>query len=136
MADRKMEPAMRRYTIGVAIAMSLYVVTLLGVNRWFDHSPPVGTAGYVVALLPALCIIAVFVLIGRLLIELKDEYVRMLLVRQSLVATGFAMALATAWGFLESFHLVPHVMAYWAAIVWFAGLGLGGLVNAVLERRA
>ena len=46
-----------------------------------------------------------------------------------LVATGFALSLATAWGFLEQFDLVAHIPAYYWAIIWFAGLGVGALYN-------
>jgi hypothetical protein len=53
----------------------------------------------------------------------------MLLVRQTLVATGFALSVATVWGFLENFELVAHVDAFYIAILWFLGLGLGSLYN-------
>jgi hypothetical protein len=111
------------------------VLILFGVNAYFENSAPTGPLAYAAAALPALPIIAVFALFGRLLVELKDEYVRMLMVRQSLIATAFALSVATVWGFLESFGLVAHVEGYWAAILWFMGLGLGGCVNAMLERR-
>ena len=39
------------------------------------------------------------------------------------------MSLATIWGFLESVGLVPHIDAYFIAILWFAGLGVGAFVN-------
>ena len=129
-----MQIVTRRYTMRLLTVMTIYVVTLIGVNLWFKHAPPTGALAYVAAILPALPIIAVFVVIGRLLVELRDEYVRMLLVRQSLIATGFALSVATAWGFLEDFLNVPHMPGYYAAVLWFGGLGLGGCVNAVLER--
>jgi hypothetical protein len=39
------------------------------------------------------------------------------------------------WGFLENFDLVPHVDAFYIAVLWFGGLALGSCVNAVLLRR-
>ena len=51
------------------------------------------------------------------------------MVRQTLWASGFALSVATVWGFLENFDLVEHVDAYSVAIVWFFGLGVGGIVN-------
>ena len=60
-------------------------------------------------LLPALPIIGIFAAIGRYLVEEQDEYVRMLMVRQTLWASGFALSVATIWGFLENFGLVGHV---------------------------
>ena len=131
-----MSPEMKRYSWRVGAAMAVYCLTLVGVNRWFAADPPAGALAYIVAALPALAIIAVFWAIARLIVELNDEYIRMLIVRQSLIATGFAMAVATVWGFLESFRLVPHAMGYWAAVLWFAGFGIGAVVNAALERSA
>ena len=128
-------PEMKRYIARLATVMILYGVTLVGVNTWFRYAPPTGMVAYVAAILPALPIAGVFVVIGRLLIELRDEYVRTLLVRQSLVATGFALSVSTAWGFLEGFGLVPHAQGYYAAVLWFGGLGVGGLYNAIAERR-
>lgn len=130
-----MQPEMRRYTRRLFTAMTLYGIALVTVNLWFRHAAPHGVIAYVAAVLPALPIMAVFVIIGRLLVEMRDEYVRMLLVRQSLVATGFALSVTTAWGFLEGFVHVPHVPGYYAAVLWFAGLGVGGCVNWILESR-
>lgn len=126
----------KRYVRDTLIVMTGYVVTLLGVTRYFHHAHPTGPVAYIAAILPALPIVAVFALIGRYMIEEQDEYLRMLLVRQSLVATAFAMTVATIWGFLENFRLVPHVDAYFAAILWFAGLGFGSGVNALWARAA
>ena len=124
----------KRYGVRVTILMLAYVVLLFLANWLFDHGHAEGPLAWVVASLPALPIIGMFVVIGRLLVELNDEYVRMLMTRQMLVATGFMLSIATAWGFFESVDLVPHVEAYYAAVLWFAGLGVGGCVNAWLER--
>ena len=90
-------PAMRRYTRSVLMLMMAYALILFGVNAYFDNGPPRGILAYAAAVLPALPIIAVFVVIARLLVELKDEYIRMLIVRQTLVATGFMLSIATIW---------------------------------------
>lgn len=129
-------PEMKRYMVRLFSVMSLYGITLVGVNLWFRHAPPQGALAYIAAVLPALPIAGVFVVIGRLLVEMRDEYVRMLLVRQSLIATGLTLSITTAWGFLEGFGLAPHVAGYYAATLWFSGLGVGACVNAVAERRA
>ena len=115
--------------------MTGYVLALFGVNAYFANSSPAGLAAYAAAVIPALPIIGVFFVIGRLLVELRtDEYVRMLMVRQTLIATAFALTVATVWGFLESFDLAAHFEAYWFAVLWFGGLGLGGCANALIER--
>jgi hypothetical protein len=131
-----LRPEMKRYTYRLLLAFCVYAIALVGANMWFRHTPPSGLLAYVVALLPALPIIGVFVVIARLLIEMRDEYVRMLLVRQSLVATGFMLSVVTGWGFLEDFGLATHIQGYYATVLWFGGLGLGGCLNAFLEGRA
>ncbi|HET9810560.1 MAG TPA: hypothetical protein VFP53_02545 [Sphingomicrobium sp.] len=132
---QRLSPAMRRYTISLTLLMIAYVLILFGVNVYFANSSPTGASAYIAAALPALPIIGVFLIIGRLIVDLKDdEYVRMLMVRQTLIATGFSLTIATVWGFLESFDLAPHVEAYWFAVLWFAGLGIGGCANALIER--
>jgi hypothetical protein len=95
----------------------------------FKHQLVPEALKYVVAVLPALPIVGIFVAIGRYLVEEQDEYVRMLMVRQTLWASAFMLTLATVWGFLETFDLVGHVDGYWAAVSWFFGLGVGGLFN-------
>jgi len=94
-----------------------------------------GPIAYVAAVLPALPIIGIFVVIGRYLVEETDEYLRDQFVRKALIASGFTLSVATAWGFLENFDLVPHVYAYYAAILWFAGLGLGACFNKFQSAR-
>jgi hypothetical protein len=95
----------------------------------FKHQLIPGPLKYFVAVLPAFPIIGIFGAIGRYLVEEQDEYVRMLMVRQSLFASAFALSLATVWGFLSNFDLVGRADGYWVAIAWFIGLGLGSLYN-------
>jgi hypothetical protein len=117
-----------RRVLGLSVA---YVVFLFGAQWLFGQHRIGGMAAYVVAVLPALPIVGVFAVIGRYLIEEQDEYLRMLMVRQSLVATGLTLAVVTVWGFLESFGLVPHVAAFYVAVLWFLCLGVGSIANRV-----
>jgi hypothetical protein len=123
-----------RYTLRIVVLMTAYVALLILANMLFNVSLAEAPIRWLVAILPALPIIGVFWAIGRLIVELKDEYVRMLLVRQTLFATAIMLSVATAWGFLEDFGLLPHVPAYYAAILWFFALGLVQLVNRWLLR--
>ena len=126
--------AQKRYTRSVLLLMVGYMLILFGVVSDHNNHPLHGPLGYAAGLLPALPVIGVFFVLGRYLVEEGDEYLRAQTVQQSLIATGFAMSIATAWGFLENFDLVPHVFAYYAAILWFAGLGVGSCVNKLLAR--
>ncbi|MDB5693712.1 MAG: hypothetical protein JWO81_2775 [Alphaproteobacteria bacterium] len=122
-------PAQRRYVLRVAIATAAYLITLAAAVRLVGRGEVTGPLAWLLALLPGLSVAGFFWAIGRLLIEEKDEYLRMLLVRQVLVATAFALSITSVWGFLENFRLVDHVDAYWVAILWFFGLGVGAFVN-------
>ena len=121
--------AHRRYVKRVLIAMVGYVATLFLAEIMIDDRGLSGPMAWLVALLPGLCVASVFWAIGRLLIEETDEYLRSLLVRQMLVATGLTMVIATIYGFLENYDLVGHVDAFYLTILFFAGLGVGALVN-------
>jgi len=122
-------PAMKRYNWRVVWLSLLYGAFLVVAVYGFKHRLVADSLVYLVAILPAVPIIGIFAAIGRYLIEEQDEYVRMLMVRQTLWASGLALSVATIWGFLENFDLVGHADGYWVAIIWFFGLGVGGLAN-------
>jgi hypothetical protein len=122
-------PAARRYNRRVLWLSVFYAIALLAATYGFKHKLLAGGLAYTAAVLPALAIIGIFGAMGRYLVEEPDEYVRMLLVRQSLWASAFALSIATVWGFLESFGLAGHVEAFYIAVVWFFGLGLGSIYN-------
>lgn len=122
-------PATRRYNRRVIGFSLVYAVALIGAVYAFKHHLVAGAPAYLVAALPALGIIGIFFAIGRYLVEEQDEYLRLLVTRQAMWASGIALSGATIWGFLENFDLVDHVDAYWLAVLWFAGLGIGGCLN-------
>lgn len=123
--------ATRRYTIRVALLMAAYLVLLATAVRFVDNGGLIGPFAYVLAIMPAFPVIGMFWAIAKFLIEMEDEYLRMLQVRQMIIATAFSLAIATVWGFLEEFELVPFVPAYWVTILWFFGLGVGAVVNKI-----
>ena len=127
---RYRSPAIRRYVIRLAALMTAYLVLLFGSIHLFQNNHPTGIAAYALAIAPALPIIGVFWAVMRLLVEEPDEFQRMLLVRQCLVATGFCLTIVTIWEFLQNFELVePGNDGFGAAFFWFVGLGVGGLYN-------
>ena len=121
--------ARKRYNLRLIWLSLLYCAFLLPAVYGFKHQLVPHSIAYLVAILPALPIIGVFGAIGRYLIEEQDEYLRMLMVRQTLWASAFTLSIATAWGFLDNFGLVGHVDGYWIIVVWYLGLGLGGIYN-------
>ena len=128
------DPAFGRYLRRFFPTMALYValVWISPYAIWATEAQ--GPLLWGLAILPAIPLMAVFWIIGRLLIELRDEYVRMLQIRQALVATGFAMSAASAWGFLEVYADAQHLPLFTVPILWFAGLGIGSVVNLIVER--
>ncbi len=128
-------PALRRYNARVLGLSVAYAALLIGAVWLFKHRPPPGVGGYLVAALPAFPIIGIFVAIGQYLVEETDEYLRSLAVRQSLIATGISLSVCTLYGFIEDAGLAPHVPTYHAAVLWFAGFGIGACVNRWSERR-
>ena len=122
-------PAMKRYNLRIIWLSLLYAAFLIVAVYGFKHHLLHGAVAYVAAILPALPIIGIFGAMGRYLVEERDEYVRMIIVRQTLWASGFTLSVATIWGFLESFDLVGHVNSYYIVIVWFFGLSVGSIMN-------
>lgn len=124
--------AARRYKGRVITLLIVYAAILVAVILWFaEGGPPQGPLRYLAAVLPALPIIGLVVAMGRFVVEQDDEYQRLLLVRQGLVAIGFTLVVATVWGFLEYFEMVPHVPTFWTFIVFCWGLGVGQIWNRV-----
>lgn len=121
--------AWKNYNVRVVWLSALYAVFLVGAVYGFKHHLLNGFSAWIAAILPALPIIGLFAAMGRYLVEEKDEYVRSVMVRQSLWASAFTLSVATIWGFLENFEVVRHVDSYMIAVVWFFGLGVGAIAN-------
>lgn len=133
---KRISPAMQRYIRRLSLCMAIYVVLIFTVGWVFRHAPPSGALAVAVAVLPALPILATFWTIFRLLEEETDEYIRYMLVRQSLFATAFCLSVMTVWEFLQNYDVVPPGNGgFGAAFFWFVGLGIGGLANAWTARK-
>lgn len=130
MVGKTFSPAARRYTWRLAILMAVYVVVLIAAIRLFRAELVTGPLAWALAILPALPIIGVFWAVMRFLVEETDEFIRLLMVRQCLVATGFCLTIMTVWEFLQNFELLPAGNGgFGAAFFWFMGLGVGALYN-------
>ncbi|MXP31068.1 hypothetical protein GRI94_18520 [Erythrobacter jejuensis] len=123
--------AQKRYVKRVAVFSSLYLVSF-GIFIFATKAADLGPwLRPFLAVLPGLAIIGIIWAVGRLIAEEDDEFLRMLVIRQSLVATGIALSAASIWGFLETADIVFHLDAYWWVVVWFFGLGIGAAANRI-----
>lgn len=111
-------PASRRYSKRLLIALALYCATFFAALAASDHA--IGVLAYAFAIAPALPLLAVIAIMGFYIHEENDEFVRLIFVESALWATGFLLAIATTWGFLETFHLVRHVQSWVAFPLWAA----------------
>jgi hypothetical protein len=127
--------AARDYLRRFLITMTAYVLAVATATALSHTKLAEGPAIWLIAVLPALPLLAVFWIMGRYLSEITDDYVRMLEVRKALVATGLTLAVTTVLGFLEIYADLPHMPLFYVPVIWFGGLGLGSLVNVIAERR-
>ena len=123
--------ALRRYTWRLATAMTAFLATLFLADYWVEDRQLSGPPAAMLALLPGLCAASVFWAIGRLFIEQEDEYQRMLLVRQLLVASGTSLSAITVWSFLSDFGIVSPAHGFYPLALFFVGLGIGAIANRI-----
>ena len=116
--------AVYRYNRGMMASGLAYVLGLGIATLVFDRLAPGPSITFALALLPVVPIFAMIATMGRYLVEEKDEYLRHQAVLASLVGLGALLGLASFWGFLEEFGLVPHASGWWSVPVWAIGMGL------------
>ncbi|HLI67345.1 MAG TPA: hypothetical protein VKU90_13370 [Caulobacteraceae bacterium] len=116
-------PAASRYARRFSAAMGLYVLALLAAITAEVQLRPVGALAYALAVLPALPLLAAIAAIGLYLSEETDEFQRAVQVEAALWATGGALAVATVFGFLQTFGLAPMVPAWAVFPLWSMLLG-------------
>ena len=108
---------------------AVYIAAVVAARWLIPHDAPPTTASVALALVPGAVTLAIIWAMGQLLIELDDEYLRLLEVRKFIVATGLTLALASVWGLLELFTTVPRVPVFYAFPAWCLGLLAGSLYN-------
>lgn len=121
----------RRFLIRLGSAAAVFAASVLAGKHLIPPEHVGGPLVWAVALMPGLAMIGMFYAYGMLIVEQKDEFIRMLVVRQLFIGTGIALSFATVWGFLEKFGLVDHIYLYFVALAWFVGIAIGSLVNRI-----
>lgn len=126
-------PAFARQTRRMVPIALVYVAGVLLATFLIDRDAPLGPLAIALALLPGLAIVAMIWVMGRFLMELNDEYLRMLEIRKVIVATGFTLAVTSVWGLLELYSAsVPRLPVFYVFPIWCLGLFVGLLVNRLV----
>lgn len=116
-------PAHRKYVVRTMAFMTGYVaINVAAITGAFDE-----IIGKPVAWGLALAVAAP--VIGQIwstltLMRDSDEFVRAITAKQFILASGLAMALATAWGFGESYADAPHIPAWLIYPLFWACFGV------------
>ncbi len=122
-------PAFRSYQRRMAIAAVVYVAAIFAASTILHHRAAPSPEAIGVALVPGLAILFMIYAIARLLLELDDEYLRLLEVRKALFATALTLAGCSVWGVLEIFTAVPPLPVFWVFPLWAVGLAGGAMFN-------
>lgn len=122
-------PAVRRY-IRIHLILSVVYIALVALASYFVPDDAKPTPGVILwAMLPGTVVIGWIWNMGRFLMELEDEFLRLLEIRKALVATGLTLGIAGGWGLIELFAQVPKLPVFFIFPIWCLGLAVGGLVN-------
>jgi len=118
----------RRFLLRLAGSIAILALAVTAARHLIGQGIE-GPLVWVLAITPGLAMLSIFYAYGMLILEQEDEFIRMLVIRQLVIATGIALAFATVWGFLEEFGLVAHLYLYYVAVAWIIGFAVGGFVN-------
>jgi putative oxidoreductase len=114
----RMTPQFRVYLKQMAVIMGAYVAINVGAMfGLFDSFNTIGRW-----LVAVICggLIATQIWTLLILIEKSDEYVRAVVVRQYIVASGLSMALFSIWGFGEVYAGAPHAPGWVIYVLFWA----------------
>jgi hypothetical protein len=125
------DPAYKRYVKRFVPILLVYVAGIVLASTTLSSKAELSAYAIIIALIPGLAIAGIIWAMGRLLIELEDEYLRMLEVRKALVATSVTLAVASTVGILEFYTTIPATPIFFIFPLWCFGLFIGQLVNKV-----
>ena len=116
--------AHRKYVIRTLAFMIPYMALCISMMASDAFDDVIGTSG---AWLLAVVVSAP--VIGQIwatlsLMRDSDEFVRAVTAKQFIVASGLAMAVATFWGFGETFAEAPHIPAWMIYPLFWAAFGI------------
>ena len=127
MAQR--HPARRRYRKRTLLGAAAYVATTAIATRFIPDDAPPSAGPIALAIIASAGALVWIWATARFLVEIDDEYVRMLQVRSILVATGVTLGVTNMWGMVELFTTAPRLPVFFVFPIWCLGMMVGGLVN-------
>lgn len=125
----------KRYVLRLAIFMSLYIALLWPVTWATRHGHvPQGWPLYAAAMTPALPVLGAIWAMLRFLSEEEDEYRRFIRVQAFIWGAGLAVAVMTAWGFLEEFAKVAPMPPMYPFLIFVCAIGFAQGIGAWWRR--
>lgn len=121
------DPAYSRYLKRLIPASLVYVAAIVLATMLIPDKASASPLTVGIALLPGLACTAIIWAMARLLVEMEDEYLRLIEIKKALIATGFALAVAATWGLLELYTDVPKLPVFLIFPIWCGGLAIGQL---------
>ncbi|QKG70801.1 hypothetical protein [Erythrobacter mangrovi] len=126
------KPTAKMRYLRTHIALSVLYLALVALASYFVPDDAAPTPGVILwGLLPGLVIVGWIWNMGRYLLEMEDEYLRMLETRKALIATGLTLAICGGWGLVELFAQVPRLPMFFVFPIWCLGLAVGEIANKV-----
>jgi hypothetical protein len=122
--------AHRRYLREFTIAILAYIVILAASVYGLNHGVE-GFAKYLVAVVPAIPLVAVFLAAVRWL-QATDEYQRQTQITALAIAGGLTALICVTYGFLENAGLPK--MSVWISYVIF--MSIWGIATPIIQRSA
>ena len=127
MAER--HPARRRYRRRTMLAAVAYVATTAVATRFIPDDAPPSAGPIALAIVASAGALVWIWATARFLVEIGDEYVRMLQVRSILIATGVTLGVTNTWGLIELFTTAPRLPVFFVMPIWCLGMIVGSVVN-------
>ncbi len=116
-----------RYMTGLSFWMALYIAAIFFDGFYFRDRTFLGEPQapwlYLFAVMPALPIGGTIWVVLRYMEE-SDEYVRALLTRRFVLATGATLFITTAWGFLQNYAGLQQFPLYYVYMLFWISFGV------------
>ena len=115
-------PPTTRYVVRTMLFMSVYVaINIAAIAGLFEHLNRAGRAALaLIVAVPVACQIWAAIAWMRD----SDEFFRAITAKRFILATGLAIAVASAWGFQELYAHAPHISAAMVYPLFWAAFGV------------